>query len=119
MRAQARGNAGGVIKGIGVVTCVYLSPHTEQFWRVDFRLYDPEGNGPSKLDHGRQRLTNGVHPQQLPFEAGLMDTWYATKPRMRYIEARNTVSSCPLKANRQVDEAGGQQPYQRVDALPG
>ena len=117
MRRQYSGNAGGIIKGIGVVTCVYVNPHTDEFWLIDFRLYDPAGDGKSKLDHVRDRLTNVVHQKQLPFYAVLMDAWYATKPLMLYIEALQKVYYCPLKSNRQVDDSGGEQAYQRVDTL--
>jgi hypothetical protein len=117
VRRQYSGNAGGVIKGIGVVTCVYVNPHTDEFWLLDFRLYDPEGDGKSKLDHVREMLTNVVYHKQLPFYAVLMDTWYATKPLMLYIEELKKVYYCPLKSNRHVDASGGEQPYQRVDTL--
>ena len=32
VRSQYSGNAKAVIKGIGVVTCVYVQPDTDQFW---------------------------------------------------------------------------------------
>jgi hypothetical protein len=25
------------------VTCVYVNPETDQFWLIDYRIYDPEG----------------------------------------------------------------------------
>ncbi len=117
VRRQYSGNARGVIKGIGVVTCVYVNPATEQFWLLDFRLYDPDGDGKSKLDHVQEMLINVVHHKQLPFYAVLMDTWYATKSLMLAIEALHKVYYCPLKSNRQVDDAGGTCPYQPVDSL--
>lgn len=117
VRRQYSGNAGGVIKGIGVVTCVYVNPTTDQFWLLDYRIYDPAGDGKTKLDHVREMLGNLVYHKQLPFHAVLMDTWYATKDLMLYIEALQKVYYCPLKANRQVDDSGGNQPYQRVDSL--
>ncbi len=51
VRRQYSGNARGIIKGIGVVTCVYVNPSTDQFWLIDYRIYDPEGDGKTKLDH--------------------------------------------------------------------
>ena len=102
VRRQYSGNAGGVIKGIGVVTCVYVNPATDHFWLIDYRLYDPDGDGKTKLDHVRDMLTNIVHHKCLPFHAVLMDTWYATKDLMLFIEALHKVYYCPLKANRQV-----------------
>ncbi len=117
VRRQYSGNAGAVIKGIGVVTCVYVHPELDQFWLIDYRIYDPEGDGKTKLDHVRDMLTNIVYHKALPFHAVLMDTWYATKDLMLYIESLHKVYYCPLKANRQVDDSGGTRPYQRLDTL--
>jgi hypothetical protein len=117
VRRQYSGNAHGVIKGIGVVTCVYVNPDSDQFWLIDYRIYDPEGDGKTKLDHVREMLQNAVYDKCLPFQAVLMDTWYATKDLMLYIESLRKIYYCPLKDNRQVDETQGKQPYRRVDAL--
>jgi hypothetical protein len=117
VRRQYSGNAHGVIKGIGVVTCIYINPDLDQFWLIDYRIYDPDGDGKSKLEHVREMLTNIVYHKQLPFRAVLMDTWYATKDLMLFIESLHKIYYCPLKDNRQVDDSGGSQPYQRADAL--
>ena len=45
------GNTHAVIPGIGVVTCVYVNPELQRFWVLDFRLFDPERDGHSKIDH--------------------------------------------------------------------
>lgn len=62
-------------------------------------------------------LQNVVYQKQLPFRGVLMDSWYATKDLMLAIEALHKLYSCPLKDNRQVDDSGAAQPYQRVDGL--
>lgn len=117
VRRQYSGNAKAVIKGIGVVTCVYVNPALDQFWLIDYRLYDPEGDGHSKLDHVRAMLSNVVYQKRLPFDAVLMDAWYATKDLMLFIESLSKIYYCPLKDNRQVDDTGGERPYGRVDSL--
>lgn len=117
VRRQYSGNAHGVIAGIGVVTCVYVNPELDQFWIIDYRIYDPAHDGKSKLDHVRDMLDNAVHDKQLPFRAVLMDRWYAERKLMLYTERLGKVYYCPLKANRRVDETDGQQPYQRIDQL--
>jgi len=117
VRRQYSGNAHGVIKGIGVVTCVYVNPATDQFWLIDYRIYDPEGDGKTKLDHVREMLEHAVSHKRLPFQAVLMDTWYATKDLMLHIESLHKFYYCPLKDNRQVDDSQGAQVYRRVDAL--
>jgi hypothetical protein len=117
VRWQYSGNTKAVIKGIGVVTCVYVNPRRDQFWLIDYRLYDPAGDGKSKLDHVRDMLSQVVYPKALPFYAVLMDSWYATKELMLLIESLAKTYYCPLKDNRQVDDSNGQRPYGRVDSL--
>jgi hypothetical protein len=106
-----------VIKGIGVVTCVYVNPAVDPFWTIDYRIFDPDGDGKTKLDHVHDMLANCVYHKQLAFYAVLMDSWYATRAVMLFIEQLKKVYYCPLKDNRQVDDSGGAQPYGRVDAL--
>ena len=62
-RRQWSGNEKAVIKGIGVVTCVDVNPATDQFLLIDFRLDAPDGDGKTKLDHIRDRLTKGCCPE--------------------------------------------------------
>jgi hypothetical protein len=117
VRLQYSGNAHGLIKGIGLVNCVYVNPESGQYWVIDYRVYDPDRDGKSKLDHVQDMLTQIERHKQLPFHAVLMDTWYATKELMLFIDSLHKIYYCPLKDNRQVDDSGGQQPYRRVDAL--
>jgi hypothetical protein len=117
VRRQWSGNTKSVIKGIGVVTCVYVNPDINDFWAIDYRLYAPQDDGKSKLDHVKEMLLNLIYQKALPFTTVLMDSWYATRPLMMTIERLGKLYYCPLKDNRQVDESAGQQPYRRVDSL--
>ena len=58
VRRQYSGNAHGVIKGIGIVTCVYVNPELDQFWIIDYRIYDPDGDGKTILDQVHEMLLN-------------------------------------------------------------
>jgi hypothetical protein len=116
VRKQWSGNGKGVIRGIGVVSCVYVNPKTEHFWIVDYRIFDPDTDGLSKLDHVEEMLRSAEH-RHLAFRAVLMDSWYATKDLMLLIDGMQKTFYCPLKSNRQVDDSGGEHPYQRIDAL--
>jgi hypothetical protein len=117
VRRQYGGNAHGLVKGIGMVNCVYVNPESGAYWIVDFRHYDPEGGGKSKLDHVQDMLTNLVHDKRLLFDRVLMDTWYATCELMLLIESLSKIFYCPLRDNRQVDDSAGQSPYRRIDSL--
>ena len=117
VRRQYSGNAHGLIKGIGVVNCVYVNPQTGEYWIIDYRIYDPDGDGKTKLDHVRDMLGNLVHHKGLPFRRVLMDTWYATRDLMLFIESLKKTYYCPLRNNRLVDDSGGESPYRRIDLL--
>ena len=116
VRRQWSGNAKKVIKGIGIVTCVYVNPDIGRFWVIDYRVYDPKRDGRSKLDHLFDMWRTIVHVEQLPFRTVLMDSWYATMKVMKAIEKADKIYYCPVKANRQVTESPDEA-YQRVDSL--
>jgi len=107
VRRQWSGNEKRVIRGIGVVTCVYVNPKTEQFWSIDYRIYDPETDSKTKIDHLRDMLTNVRYQKKLPFQAVLMDSWYASREVMRHVEKLDKVYFCPIKTNRRGDETEG------------
>ena len=67
VRYQYSGNAKRVIKGIGVVTCIYVNPVINQYGLIDYRIYEPDRDGKTKLDHVRDMLTNVLRHKQLPF----------------------------------------------------
>lgn len=116
-RQQWSGNAKGVINGIGVVTCVYVNPDTDQFWIIDYRVFAPEVDHKSKLDHLREMLTNAVQLKQLPSRVVLMDSWYATKDVILHIEQLGKIYYCPVKDNRLVCVDPQTKAYHRVDGL--
>lgn len=123
VRRQWSGNKKSVIRGIGLVTCVYVNPHTEQFWVIDYRIFDPDTDGKSKLDHVREMLSMAGY-RKLPFQTVLMDAWYAAKEVMLQIDRMGGGGGgggktfyCPLKSNRLVDDSAGEKPYRRIEDL--
>ena len=116
-KKQYSGNAGGIINGIGIVTCVYVNPVLDRYWLIDYRIYDKQGDGKSKLDHVRDMLSVLVRSRHVVFSTVLMDSWYASKPLLLYIESLDKTYYVPLKSNRLVDDSQESQPYQRIDTL--
>lgn len=117
VRKQYSGNEHAVVKGIGVVSCVYANPDTGQFWEIDFRVYDPDGDGQSKLKHVEEMLNGAVFQKNLPFKDVLMDSWYAEKKIMLQIDSLGKHFYCPLKKNRLVDDSGGVEKYKNIEKL--
>ena len=96
VRSQYSGNAHDVIKGIGVVTCVYYQPDTDEFYAIDYRIFDPERDGQSKLDHVWDML-DGLKARNVAYGYVLMDSWYAATELMVHIDDLGKIYYCPLK----------------------
>ena len=60
VRQQYSGNKHKVIRGIGVVNCIYFHPKIEQFWIIDYRIYDPDTDKKTKIDHVEEMILNVV-----------------------------------------------------------
>ncbi|GAB2699795.1 hypothetical protein GCM10011495_36410 [Hymenobacter frigidus] len=105
-----------MIAGIGLVTCVYVNPETDQFWLIDYRLFAPDVDGKTKLDHVTDMLDQ-LAPRGILYRTVLMDSWYATTALFKWLLAAGKTFYCPLKSNRLVDDSGDQQPYQPVGCL--
>jgi len=116
-RKQYSGNEKRVIKGIGIVSCIYVNVKTVEFWVIDYRIYDPKADGKSKLDHLEDMLNNLVYHKQIPFKTVFMDSWYAAKKIILLIEKLGKIYYCPLKNNRLVDDSKGVNKYQNVKNL--
>jgi len=121
VRMQYSGNAHGTIKGIGVVTCVYVNPELNKYWIIDMRIFAPEEDGKTKLDHLSEMLSHTLEHKKLPFKTVLMDSWYAVKWVILEIEKMGKKYYCPLKKNRLVDDTGtpegGKKKYKQIADL--
>jgi len=118
VRNQYSGNAHGLVKGVGIVTCVYYNPKTDRTYALDFRIFAPEVDGKTKLDHVKEILLHLVNSRNLPFRYVLMDSWYATTDMMMTIgKDLGKIYYCPLKSNRLVKEQGSAGEHVPVDSL--
>jgi Transposase DDE domain len=117
VRRQYSGTEHRVLSGIGLVNCVYVNPELGLFWVIDYRIYQPEHDDKTKLDHVADMLNNLVTEKQLPFAKVLMDSWYGSQKLMAMIDELGKIYYCPLKKNRLVDDTGGKEKYQSIEKL--
>jgi hypothetical protein len=61
LRRQYSGNEHGILKGIGVVSCVYVNPKLQRFGVIDYRIFNPDVDGKTKIDHVKDMLQNLVY----------------------------------------------------------
>jgi len=116
VRKQYSGNAHKIIKGIGVVNCVYYNPELDRHWVIDFRIFDPEKDGKTKIDFMKEML-KALETRKISYQTVLMDSWYATTAMMLLIDSRKKTFYCPIKTNRLVDDSNGIQNYQSAGFL--
>ena len=89
----------------------------DRSWLIDYRIYDKQGDGKTKLDHVQDMLSVLGERHKVAFSTVLMDSGYASKRFLLYIESLEKPYYCPLKSNRLVDDSHGEKPYQRIDSL--
>lgn len=105
VRSQYSGNVHGIVKGIGIVTCLYYNPQQGRAYVLDFRIFAPDADGKTKLDHVKEMIDHLVHSRKLAFGTVLVDSWYATTDMMLHIgKDLGKTFYCPLKSNRLVHE---------------
>lgn len=117
VRRQWSGSEKRVIQGIGLVTCVYVNPKTQRYWIIDYRIYDIDRDGKTKLQHLQEMLHNACFVKDLPFRVVLVDSWYASMAVLKTIQTLSKVYYAPLKRNRLVNDSDGVAPHKRIDAL--
>jgi len=117
VKLQYSGNAHGLVKGIGVVNCLYVNPTTKRYWIIDWRVYAPDSDFKTKLTHMQEMFDDAVNVKQVAFRVVLMDSWYATKELMLHVLRAGKIFYCPLKSNRKVDDSQGKSPYKAVSTL--
>lgn len=117
MRWQYSGNAHKVTRGIGLVNCIYINPKTEQFWVIDYRVFDPARDGKSNVEHFKEMLNALHYHKQLPYKTVLMDSWYASNNPMLFVSDLGKLFYCPVKTNRLARSANNNEHYQKVTAL--
>lgn len=58
LRSQWSGSDRKVVEGIGIVTCLYVNPKTHAFWIIDYRIFDKDHDGKTKIDRLLEMLHN-------------------------------------------------------------
>jgi hypothetical protein len=117
VRRQYSGTSHRVLPGIGLINCVYINREINQFWVIDYRIYEPLGDGKSKLEHVADMIDDLVNCKQLPFAKVLMDSWYACQKLMAMIDNLGKIYYCPLKKNRLVDDTRGVEKYKQIEKV--
>jgi hypothetical protein len=100
VRWQYSGNRHDVIKGIGVLNFLWVTP--QAVCPIDYRIWEPEEDGKTKNDHFRDQIKaakeRGLNP-----EAVLADSWYSSLDNVKCVRSLGWDWVMGLKKNRIVN----------------
>ncbi len=112
---QYSGAEHGLVRGIGVLNLLHSSAAGE-FYPVDYRIYDPGGDGKTKNDHFREMLLRAKHDKQLQAQTVLFDSWYASTDNLKLLQRLDLYFVTTLKSNRLVS-LSKEQGYIHLDEI--
>lgn len=105
VKRQYSGAEGGLVRGIGVLNLIHSSgaaADAGEFYPVDYRIYDPEGDGKTKNQHFREMLVRAIGDKGLQAKTILFDSWYAAMDNLKLIERLGRYFVTTLKSNQLV-----------------
>lgn len=114
---QYSGAAHGVVEGIGVVNLLHTSGHDQAFYPIDYRIFDPNGDGKTKQDHFREMVLRAITDKRIQAQTILFDNWYASVENLKLIHRAGRYFITTVKSNRKVSyskESG----YVHLEDLP-
>ena len=114
---QYSGAEHGVVDGIGVVNLLHTNGREHGFYPLDYRIYDPKGDGKTKHDHFREMLVRAISEKGIEAQTILFDNWYASVENLKLIHRLGRHFITTVKSNRKVSiskEAG----YVNLEDLP-
>jgi hypothetical protein len=91
-----------LVKGIGVLNLLHSRGADGDFYPLDYRIYDPEGDGKTKNQHFRQMLVRAQSDKNLQAKTVLFDSWYGSVDNLKLIERLGLFFVTTLKSNRLV-----------------
>lgn len=107
VKLQYSGAAGGLVRGIGVINLLHSSGKNGPFYPIDFRLYDPGGDGKSKNEHFSDMLIRAKSDKNIQSRTLLFDAWYGSVDNLKLVQRLGMVFVTTLKSNRLVSLCKG------------
>ena len=102
---QYAGNAHGMVTGIGLVNLVHSSGEADDFLPLDYRVYAPDDDQPTRNDHFLAMFEQVVAEGQVLARTILFDSWYAGSTNLKRTHRAGWTFFTTLKSNRLVSLA--------------
>ncbi len=101
VKLQYSGNEHGLVRGIGVVNLIHHSDG-DDYYPIDYRVYDPEYAGKTKNDHFAAMIRDAIEVKKIAAKYILFDIWYGSVANLKLIHRLERYFVCPIKSNRLV-----------------
>jgi hypothetical protein len=116
VKRQYSGAVGGLVRGIGIVNLVHSSGLSQAFWPIDYRIYAPDQDGKTKLQHAQEMLIQAISDKGLQAKTVLFDSWYASADLLKLLHRLHLRFFTTLKSNRLVS-LGPDKGYVHLDDI--
>jgi hypothetical protein len=102
VKLQYSGAEQGLVKGIGLVNLVHTNGAMGDFYPVNYRVYNPDGDGKTKNDHFQEMFHQATDNQQIKARNIAFDNWYGSAENLKMIHRSGWTFYTNLKSNRKV-----------------
>ena len=102
VKKQYSGKERGLVRGIGIVNLVHSSGEKNDFYPIDYRIYNNEVDGKTKNEHFRTMFIKAIASKDLVCRTILFDSWYSSFENLKLIHRRDWTFFTTLKSNRLV-----------------
>ena len=102
VKLQYSGNEHGLVKGIGLVNLAHTDGFRGDYYPIDYRVYDPDGDGKTKNEHFREMFVEAHAEKKLQARRSAFDSWYAGADNLKLIHRSGWTFYPTLNSNRKV-----------------
>lgn len=102
VKLQYSGAEHGLVRGIGIVNLVHTNGVDHNFFPIDYRIYDPDGDGKSKNTHFCEMFIRAISEKKIQARTILFDSWYASTENLKLIHRLGRFFVTTLKSNRMI-----------------
>lgn len=100
---QYSGNVHGLEKGIGLVNLVHTNGAMGDFYPINYRVYNPDGDGKTKNEHFAEMFKQAINNQAIKARNIAFDSWYASVDNLKMIHRSGWTFYTSLKSSRKVN----------------
>lgn len=104
-KRQYSGNVHGLVNGINLVNLVHSNGISEDYFPIDYRIYNADTDGKTKNDHFKDMFKRLQTHKHIQARTILFDSWYGSVDNLKLIHRNGWTFFTTLKSNRLVSRS--------------